>query len=242
MQARPKIQKWINDAQTDDPESLGSSLFIPIAVFRFLNLGADTFLQINDQMNSVLLRYEAFKKGDYAAAANPIPSELNSNRKPDQSLSLIDLEDEPVPGNVALGSSGDNDLFALFAPPSTAPVNTTPAIGAHSGTVKPTSGYTHSPKPHFPGSNGSNSLFPQSTTTPPASIMLPATPSSGSRFTPASSGSLFTSANQIGDALNLNSSGFTPSRKPQQPQPQQQQPQQQPTKGKDPFADLAGLF
>ena len=35
------------------------------------------FLQINDQINTVLNRYEAFKKGDYAAAANPIPAELS---------------------------------------------------------------------------------------------------------------------------------------------------------------------
>ncbi|EPQ51471.1 VHS-domain-containing protein, partial [Gloeophyllum trabeum ATCC 11539] len=45
--ARPRIQKWISDAETDDPESL------------------DTYLQINDQINNVLARYEAYKKGDY---------------------------------------------------------------------------------------------------------------------------------------------------------------------------------
>ncbi|CAA7262509.1 unnamed protein product [Cyclocybe aegerita] len=56
--ARPKLQKWVSDAETDDPESL------------------DTFLQINDQINTVLDRYEAFKKGDYSFAANPIPREL----------------------------------------------------------------------------------------------------------------------------------------------------------------------
>ncbi|KAG6892460.1 hypothetical protein C0993_003796, partial [Termitomyces sp. T159_Od127] len=55
--ARPKLQKWISDAQTDDPESL------------------DTFLQMNDQINTVLSRYEAYKKGDYATASNPIPAE-----------------------------------------------------------------------------------------------------------------------------------------------------------------------
>lgn len=31
---------------------------------------------MNDQINSVLNRYESFKKGDFAAAANPIPREL----------------------------------------------------------------------------------------------------------------------------------------------------------------------
>ena len=33
------------------------------------------FLQINDQINNTLDRYDAYKKGDYAAAANPIPSQ-----------------------------------------------------------------------------------------------------------------------------------------------------------------------
>ncbi|EJD38700.1 VHS-domain-containing protein, partial [Auricularia subglabra TFB-10046 SS5] len=48
VQARPKIQKWIGNAETaDDPESL------------------ETLLQVNDQINAVLTRYEAFKNGDY---------------------------------------------------------------------------------------------------------------------------------------------------------------------------------
>jgi ADP-ribosylation factor-binding protein GGA len=34
------------------------------------------FLQINDQINSVISRYDAFKQGDYVAAANPVPPEL----------------------------------------------------------------------------------------------------------------------------------------------------------------------
>ena len=34
------------------------------------------FLQINDQINNVIARYEAFKRGDYDAGANPIPEEL----------------------------------------------------------------------------------------------------------------------------------------------------------------------
>ncbi len=44
--------------------------YLPINVF------ADIFLQMNDQINSVLNRYESYKKGDYVAAANPVPSEL----------------------------------------------------------------------------------------------------------------------------------------------------------------------
>ncbi|KLO12452.1 VHS-domain-containing protein [Schizopora paradoxa] len=56
--ARPKIQKWISDAESNDPEMM------------------DIFLQMNDQINSVLNRYESYKKGDYVAAANPVPLEL----------------------------------------------------------------------------------------------------------------------------------------------------------------------
>lgn len=77
--ARPKIQKWISDAESNDPEMLGMlfnlcQYFSEANDFYFCML--DIFLQMNDQMNSVLNRYEAFKKGDYAAAANPIPGEL----------------------------------------------------------------------------------------------------------------------------------------------------------------------
>ena len=74
--ARPKIQGWISNAETDDPESL------------------NTFLEINDQINSVLNRYEAYKKGDYTAAANPIPPEVTAAAQND---SLIDFDDAPPP-------------------------------------------------------------------------------------------------------------------------------------------------
>jgi len=37
---------------------------------------SDIFLQMNDQINSVVNRYEAYKNGDFTVAANPIPSEL----------------------------------------------------------------------------------------------------------------------------------------------------------------------
>ncbi|KAF4610248.1 hypothetical protein D9613_010512 [Agrocybe pediades] len=95
--ARPKLQKWISDAETEDPESL------------------DTFLQINDQINTVLARYEAFKKGDYTFAANPIPQELSNNGAASSSgaaVSLIDLDDPTSPGAPVPAA---NDLSGLFA-------------------------------------------------------------------------------------------------------------------------------
>ncbi|OBZ78151.1 putative ADP-ribosylation factor-binding protein C25H2.16c [Grifola frondosa] len=100
--ARPKIQGWISNAETDDPESL------------------DTFLQINDQINTVLNRYESYKKGDYAAAANPIPAELG--RGPND-MSLIDFDDSaPSSSAVGAASGGANaidELASLFGPAAT---------------------------------------------------------------------------------------------------------------------------
>lgn len=87
--ASPKIQKWISDAATDDPESL------------------DTFLQINDQINTVLARYEAFKTGNYTFASNPIPEELSGP-------SLIDL-DESAPPTTTATSGAVDELASLFA-------------------------------------------------------------------------------------------------------------------------------
>lgn len=108
VQARPKIQKWIGNAETDDPESL------------------ENFLQINDQINIVLGRYEAFKQGDYSAAANPVPPELSSSSKaPAQKADLINLlEDEPAP---APATGPMNELADLFGPgPSSSTAPTTP--------------------------------------------------------------------------------------------------------------------
>ncbi|GJE92377.1 VHS and GAT domain-containing protein [Phanerochaete sordida] len=96
--ARPKIQGWISNAETDDPESL------------------DTFLHINDQINTVLDRYEAFKRGDYAAAANPVPRELGGQAT--QGVSLIDFDDSAPASNPTTGGGGNtiDELAELFGP------------------------------------------------------------------------------------------------------------------------------
>lgn len=92
----------------------------------------DIFLQMNDQINSVLNRYEAFKMGDYSAAANPVPAEfaryasrysivfrgtncsLSTSRMQDSSL--IDLDDPPN-ATTPTGNPVD-DLADLFGPSS----------------------------------------------------------------------------------------------------------------------------
>ena len=98
--ARPKIQGWISNAETDDPESL------------------NTFLEINDQINSVLNRYESYKKGDYTAAANPIPPEVTAAAQND---SLIDFDDAPpaAPAQSNQQHPPLDDLASLFGPSAT---------------------------------------------------------------------------------------------------------------------------
>ncbi|PPQ99412.1 hypothetical protein CVT24_005399 [Panaeolus cyanescens] len=186
--ARPKLQTWISDAETDDPESL------------------DTFLQINDQINTVLDRYEAFKKGDYTFAANPIPKELGNDAA---GTSLIDFDD-PVDTSASTSNTAANDLASLFAAPA-APIQSNVQPPAFGG-MQPGFGMgaqpvqffqqqqqpmqqgflqTHSPTPMFHGVQAGSTSPPNSigrqTASPPASIALPGTPvggASAARATP----------------------------------------------------------
>ncbi|KJA22506.1 hypothetical protein HYPSUDRAFT_40882 [Hypholoma sublateritium FD-334 SS-4] len=269
--ASPKIQKWISDAATDDPESL------------------DTFLQINDQINTVLARYEAFKTGNYTFASNPIPEELSGP-------SLIDLDESAPPTTTTTTSGAVEELASLFAqnpvqaPPQPQQQWGMPPIGygvpqqqpqqAIGGYQQPPYAMYQSPpqqpqqqqpqqwgmpppgyhaqsppqQPHAPTPlfhNGAaafarpnNSMSPPhaQSATPPASIVLPGTP--GPAIAQA----------HIGNGQLLGKGGPV-----QQQQPwmasQSPQPMMQPTaaavsqpsvpaqqQNKDPFADLAGLF
>lgn len=219
--ARPRIQKWISDAESHDPESL------------------DTFLQMNDQINTVLNRYESFKNGDYVAASNPIPSELATTSTRNE-LSLIDLDDTSSPSAPATA----DDLSTLFGPSSIAH---TPAPSIFS-TQQP----LHSQSP-----------FP-SIVAP--SAMLPGTPSQRVPFQSTGPEQVGSITLPQTPPQNLQAMGQLPSYFPtgsiQRPQSQPQQQTQLPTtlprqqqsaplqatattnqqQGKDPFADLVGLF
>ncbi|KAH7890289.1 hypothetical protein F5I97DRAFT_1799020, partial [Phlebopus sp. FC_14] len=100
--ARPKLQKWVSDAETDDSESLNA------------------FLQANDQINTALARFEAFQKGDYDAVAS-IPTTIGSTSggsgEPSGGL-LIDFGDSSsstAAGSGAIGNGGlTDDLASLF--------------------------------------------------------------------------------------------------------------------------------
>ncbi|KAJ6466998.1 VHS domain-containing protein [Mycena sanguinolenta] len=211
--SRPKIQKWISDAENaeDDSESL------------------DTFLQINDQINTVLGRYDAFRRGDYEAARNPVPSQYATGQTAAAS-SLIDFDD-PTPAASA-SSSAANDLEALFGG-----LGSVPAVNP-AGSPPPVNPATRPTPPH-----------PQTQAQLGGSIMLPATPTPGPAQIPRQPGPpgyFNTGAARpqpsVSQPVYSNGAGV-----PQQPQQPWQQPQAQAQaagtpQGKDPFADLAGLF
>ncbi|KAL4247354.1 VHS-domain-containing protein [Abortiporus biennis] len=245
--ARPKIQGWISNAETEDSESL------------------DTFLQINDQINTVLNRYESFKKGDFVAAANPIPSELTSpggpSRQTQNDLSLIDFDDS-APANGTGGTSTINELESLFggapapsaaqpSPPQLSfiqqqqPVFSTAPQSSQPSTSTPLSTYGIQPTVTSQSHPG--------TPTPQGNIRLPGTPqvqpslgsirlgSPAPNFFGGSGGSTSSPATPAGASVgNVMGNGFQAqhSSPHQQPQPQQlwqalqgqpiQQQQQQP--------------
>ncbi|KAJ7472246.1 VHS domain-containing protein [Mycena galericulata] len=220
--SRPKIQKWISDAEAgeDDTESL------------------DTLLQINDQINTVLGRYDAFRRGDYEAAANPVPAQYAAP------TSLIDFDD---PSPAAAQANAANDLDGLFGGLGS---------GVGAGSPPPVNPATRPAVPHPPQPQQTNVQLG-------GSIMLPSTPVSGVPAQMLRQPGYFDGASQsaarppyFNGAVAqpqaqqhppyFNGTGLAqPQVLASAPLPQVQQPQrppQQQPQGKDPFADLAGLF
>ena len=249
----------------------------------------DTFLQINDSINTVLNRYEAFKKGDYSVAANPIPAELGPGSSRQNDLSLIDFDD-PAPSNGSSGpsttSGGTNineleDLFGSSSAP--APSNPQPPsipAGMGMGGMQFGMGSTPAAAAHYPTSMpfnvagvapglgsmnmmGSPSLNvatrpvagtpqPGPATPMQGSIHLPGTPQihpqTGSRIS-SPAPNYFSNSPPQQQQQQQPPTYFHQQQQPIQPQqqfqpqqPQQQQTQPAQTQGKDPFADLVGLF
>ncbi|KAJ7049429.1 VHS domain-containing protein [Mycena amicta] len=186
--ARPKIQTWISEAEQneDDTESL------------------DTLLQLNDQINTVLGRYDAFKRGDYAAAANPVPSQFTA---PAAATSLIDFDD---PTTTTTSSGSINDLEGLFG------------LGA--------STTSSSPPPINPA------------TRPHGAIMLPGTPIPGGSTSPPPPQYFAYQPQHPYSNGTMNGNGVQQHQVRPQPQQQATPAPAPPTQGKDPFAELAGLF
>lgn len=230
--ARPKLQKWVSDAETDDPESL------------------DAFLQINDQINNVITRFEAFKKGDYSISA--IPAELTQT---EAEASLISFDDSSHPSH----SAPVDDLASLFAslpqtqssarqPNANANAMFASQTGISLGNNLNASSSTSSPVPNAP------SPQPQF-----GSIMLALTPprvtspgyfggnngNGGTNVVPNSSASGM-SPPGLGLGVSRSSTGMgaVPGSRANMGTMMGTQPTSTPLtqQGKDPFADLAGLF
>jgi len=238
LNSRPKIQKWISDAESDDPESL------------------DTYLQTNDQINSVLSRYDAFKRGETPPAA--IPAELLSDKN--DPLSLIDFDDAtPQPGSGSgAGSSGKpaDDLAGLFesatsltSVPVTQPPVAAPSSGLGTSSLLPnvTNKQTSGISPRFSSplpATSAPSSRPQSQfgqiklpSTPPLQNQLQASGGVGSPgvISPLASARASPSSNLA--ATSIPQQPLVPQATSVPPISQVSTPQ-----GKDPFADLAGLF
>lgn len=214
---------------------------------------------MNDQINNVIARFEAFKKGDYSVSANPIPAELAHNE-----LSLINFDDSSQ--SSSHGTPAD-DLASLFAsPPQTqsyapqsssntmfAPQPSAPFINSASpSAVSPVPNST-SPQPQFGsimlaptpprvtspgylgGSNGGTTITPNTSSSgmfpPGLGSMSMGSTSTSTGMDVAQSGGLGIHMSTPGSRASM---GAVMGKQPTSTQPTQQ--------GKDPFADLAGLF
>ena len=229
----------------------------------------DTFLQINDQINTVLTRYEAFKRGDYAAAANPVPAELS---RPQNDLSLIDFDDSaPSTTNTTTAPSQIDELASLFGPSSTSTTQPSlpqtqvpPLLGQSSSFISPhpTGAAPTHPQVNYASRPGGHVVSQQFTTpavTPPHGAIRLNTPQATQhpQGSQPSTPNYFASGNVPAifggnGTFGLGSSSTAQPTGTVQTQAAAPQSQSQPsqagsnnntqTQGKDPFADLVGLF
>ncbi|KAG1717487.1 VHS domain-containing protein [Suillus lakei] len=219
--ARPKLQKWVSDAETEDPESL------------------DAFLQINDQINNVITRFEAFKKGDYSISS--VPAELAQAQTEG---SLINFDDG---SHSSSHGAPVDDLATLFAsPPQPQSYARSSSAGAMFASQTNASSSTSSPGPscsrlphrrvtspgYLGGNNGGTSIALNST----SSGMGP--PGLGMSRSPVT-GMGAVQSGGLGIHMSAPGSRASMGAMMGQMQPTSTPPTQQ---GKDPFADLAGLF
>jgi ADP-ribosylation factor-binding protein GGA len=214
---------------------------------------SDTYLQTNDQINSVLSRYDAFKRGETPPAS--IPAELLPGQN--DPLSLIDFDDAtPQPGSGSgVGSSGNpaDDLAGLFEsatsltsvpvtqPPLSSGLGTSPLLP--NVTNKQTSAISPQFSSPLPATSAPSSR-PQSQF---GQIKLPSTPplqnqsQASGRVGPPGVISPLAPARA---SLSSNVAATSIPQQPLVPQATSVPPISQVStpQGKDPFADLAGLF
>ncbi|CAE6417104.1 unnamed protein product [Rhizoctonia solani] len=223
-QARPKIQKWIGEAEEGDPESL------------------DTFLHINDMMNNVLERYDRFQKGDYSATMEPTPSTSTAAAPKDN---LIDFfgDDDSANAPAPAPSGPGNDLDGLFGPSTSAPATSSsasppPPSDARANIMAAFN--QHQPQTQQFNQFGTSMFHSPSPTQFGAPVQAAVPPPQYGGGTASPFGGTATPTSQFGGIM-LPTTPRPGSAAPATSQPPQQQQQQQ-QGAKDPFADLAGLF
>jgi ADP-ribosylation factor-binding protein GGA len=213
-------------------------------------LTLDTYLQTNDQMNNVLARYEAYKRGETPPAS--IPSEFLPNKS--ESLSLIDFDDAPPQAGsssgAGSGSTPADDLASLldssvsFAVPTTSPPVAAPSrgIGMLPLVANNNNQQVSANSPQFTSGASTSPSRPQF-----GQIKLPSTPPLQNQ----SQGSVRVGSPGASSALGVvrtppssNLAAASTLQRPLAPQATSSPPTQgvSTPQGKDPFADLVGLF
>lgn len=206
---------------------------------------------MNDQINNVIARFEAFKKGDYSVSANPIPTELAPNEP-----SLINLDDSSQSSSHGAPADDLASLFKSYASQSSvntmfSPQPSVPFVNNTSSILSPVPNTT-SPQPqlgsimlaptpprvspgYLGGSNSSTGITPNSS----LSGMFP--PGLGMSIGSSGTSSGMDAAQSGGSGIHMSTPGSRTSigammgpKRPTSTQPTKQ--------GKDPFADLVGLF
>ncbi|KAI0249211.1 hypothetical protein BJV78DRAFT_713062 [Lactifluus subvellereus] len=210
---------------------------------------SDTYLQTNDQINNVLARYEAFKRGETPPAS--IPTEFLPGKN--EALSLIDFDDSPPQAGsssgAGSGSTPADDLASLFnsslsltsAPTMSPPVAAPPSgLGTSPIFSNIVNQSTSASSPSFASPSPGSAAHPSPQF---GQIKLPSTPPLQNQL--QASGRVGSSP--LGAARASPSSNLTATSTLQQHLAAQASPppsgSQVPTsQGKDPFADLVGLF
>ncbi|GAA5948305.1 hypothetical protein JCM3765_001364 [Sporobolomyces pararoseus] len=207
---QPKIQKWIGESAENNPDAM------------------DRLLLINDLINNVTKRYEAFKAGDRSATADIDPAlaggPSSKAKAQAKQVSLIDVDDDsafaaPSPNNASTPTSSKattsnpmDDLAALgslslgpssnpFPPPMS---SSTTAASAQAGSLFDLNDAFSSPAAASTPTNGSS---------------RPAAPPS---MNSSSSGSFFTNPAYSSSSASSSSASIPWNTRPISTQPQPQ--------------------
>ncbi|CEL63503.1 putative ADP-ribosylation factor-binding protein C25H2,16c OS=Schizosaccharomyces pombe (strain 972 / ATCC 24843) GN=SPBC25H2.16c PE=1 SV=1 [Rhizoctonia solani AG-1 IB] len=217
-QARPKIQKWIGEAEEGDPESL------------------DTFLHMNDMINNVTERYERFQKGDYSATIESDPSTSSATVPKDN---LIDFfgDDDTATTAASASSAPANDLDGIFGPSAVVSSTSSPASPPPTNARANIMAAFNQPQASHVSQFGAPQFHSPAPTQFGAPTQTAAHLGSGAA-SPFGGAGTPTSQSQFGGIM-LPTTPRPGSAAPSAPSSSQPPPQQG---AKDPFADLAGLF